>query len=88
MIMEIRRAVRWRFIGILLDKSRVELPGLPFISADEDEIRAESVRRARAYDKAFPGKWVMNTEMIPYNVPYNVSPYSTSTVPYSTKEAM
>ena len=84
MIMEIRRAVRWRFIGILLDGSRVELPGVPFISSNEDEIRAESVRRARAYDKAFPGKWVMNTEMIPYNVPY-----STSTVPYSTeKEAM
>lgn len=83
MIMEIRRAVRWRFIGILLDGSRVELPGVPFISADEDQIRAESVRRARAYDKAAPGNWVMNTEMVPYNVPY-----STSTVPYSTKEAM
>lgn len=83
MIMEIRRAVRWRFIGILLDKSRVELTGVPFISSNEDEIRKESVRRARAYDKANPGKWVMNTEMIPYNVPY-----STSTVPYSTKEAM
>ena len=81
--METRKACRWRFIGILLDKSRVELPGVPFISADEDEIRKESVRRARAYDKANPGKWVMNTEMIPYNVPY-----STSTVPYSTKEAM
>lgn len=87
MIMEIRRAVRWRFIGILLDGSRVELPGVPFISSNEDEIRAESVRRARAYDVK-SGKWVMDVEMIPYNVPYNVSPYSTSTVPYSTKGAM
>ena len=49
MIMEIRRAVRWRFIGILLDGSRVELPGVPFISSNEDEIRAESVRRASLF---------------------------------------
>ena len=80
--MEIRKACRWRFIGILLDKSRVELPGFPFISSNEDEIRKESVRRAREYDVK-SGKWVMDVEMIPYNVPY-----STSTVPYSTKEAV
>ena len=81
--MEIRRAVRWRFIGILLDGSRVELQGLPFISANEDDIRRESVRRAREHDVK-SGNWVMDVEIISYNVPY-----STSTVPYSIeKEAV
>ena len=56
---EIRRACRWRFTAQLKDGSFVELPGHPFISADEEKIRKESRLRAMKYDLSRKG-WVMN----------------------------
>lgn len=56
---EIRRACRWRFIGVLSDKKQVELSGLPFISSDEEKIRKEARRRAIQHDLSGNG-WIMD----------------------------
>lgn len=56
---EIRKACRWRFIGILQDKRQVELSGLTFISADEEKIRSEARRRAIQHDLSGNG-WIMD----------------------------
>ena len=56
---EIRKACRWRLIGILQDKRQVELSGLPFISSDEEMIRIEARRRAIQHDLSGNG-WIMD----------------------------
>lgn len=61
--MENRRASRWLFVGILLDGSEVELKGFPFISANEEAIRKEAVRRSLEYDRAAPGNWIMDVRI-------------------------
>lgn len=62
--MELKQAVRWRFIGILKSGKEVELfPDLPFISSDSEAVKREAVRRSREYDRI---EWVMNVKMIRY----------------------
>lgn len=53
----IDRVRRWQFIGVLNDNTEIELTGLPFISANEDAIRKESIRRAIQFDLSGKG-WV------------------------------
>jgi hypothetical protein len=48
---------RWQFVAILTDETEVELNGIPFISAVEDDIRTESVKRALKYE-AETRNWV------------------------------